>query len=334
MKMISVIIPVYNIKNYVATCIESILKQDYKNVEIIIVNDGSTDGSQDVCKSYSEKYNQIKLINKVNGGLSDARNTGIINAEGEYILFLDGDDFLKKDILFELAKFISLKNRPDIVLYNYAKFYQERKAYEVESRSINAQNLSNKSEESILEYLLLSDNKFNWFAWQGIYKRNHLIKNKLFFVKGRLYEDVLWLPNVLVRARSIEYFDKPVYNYRLEREGQITSTVTQKSLTDNIYVPLYWEEKLAKKDLDKELNELLMSNFSIRYYYSIWFSGFLETEEREKVLALLRDNKNLLRYSNNRITNTTRYLVKTIGFKNTSSLFRLAIRLKRKLTIH
>ena len=102
--LISVVIPVYNVEQYLPKCIESIMNQTYKNLEIILVNDGSTDGSQKICEEYKSIDNRIKIINKENGGLSDARNVGIDNSSGNYITFIDSDDYIDDDYVYTLYK--------------------------------------------------------------------------------------------------------------------------------------------------------------------------------------------------------------------------------------
>ena len=96
---VSIIVPVYNVEKYVERCIESIIKQSYKNLEIILIDDGSKDNSGKICDEYAEKDNRIKVIHKKNGGLSDARNTGLNIADGEYICFIDSDDYIHKDLV-------------------------------------------------------------------------------------------------------------------------------------------------------------------------------------------------------------------------------------------
>lgn len=333
MPFISIIIPIYNIKDYLNTCIESILNQNHDNFEILLVNDGSTDGSELICKKYELEYDEIRVINKPNEGLSDTRNTGLLNAKGEYILFLDGDDFLQKNILTDLVTFTLSKKKPDIVIYDYAKFFQKKNEYNSIDRSISSEIISRKNGINIIEYLVKCEKNFNWIACQCLYKKDILIQNNLFFEKGRLYEDVLWLPNVFAKAQNVEYYNKTVYIYRLEREGQITSTITQKSLIDSIYVPVHWSKRLDQLEIENNLKELLMNNFTTRYYYSIWFSGFIDFSERKKVFELVKMNKYLLKYSNGTITKITGKLVKTIGVKNTSLLFKLVIKLKRIISI-
>lgn len=332
MPFISIIIPVYNIKDYIEDCLTSVLNQDLANLEIILVNDGSTDGSQEICEAYSRKHSHIKLVNKQNGGLSDARNNGILRASGEYILFVDGDDLIAENTLGSLAEYTVTQGKPDIVLFDYVKYHQNQKRLEAVKRNILPAMLRRQKGTSILSFLLERDRNFQWFVWQGLYKRELLIKNELFFQVGRLYEDALWTPGALIHAWSIDYFQQYIYVYRLEREGQITSEVHQKSLKDNIYVPIYWSEKLQEKDVDEKVKKLLMNSFITNYCYAVWFLRFISPDGRPEVIELLKTHRSLLGYSKGALQNTTRLLVKTIGINATSSLFKTAISLKRSST--
>ena len=124
MKLFSVIIPVYNIADYLPQCIDSVLAQDFQDYEIILVDDGSTDGSSEICDKYVLEYEQIKVIHKENTGPSDARNIGIKNAIGDYIIFLDGDDFWQGNtIFFDLSKIIREENHPDLIVYGFTPIF-------------------------------------------------------------------------------------------------------------------------------------------------------------------------------------------------------------------
>lgn len=124
--LFSIILPVYNVEKYLCECVESILKQTYKDYEIILVDDGSTDKSPEICDSFSEQNPCVKTVHKKNGGLSDARNAGTKTARGEYIIYIDSDDFvIAEDFLEKLAD--KTKNSPDLILYKYSKYYDTQK---------------------------------------------------------------------------------------------------------------------------------------------------------------------------------------------------------------
>lgn len=114
---ISVIIPVYNVEDYLAQCIESVLMQSYNNLEVLLINDGSTDNSKVICENYAQKYRCIKLINKENGGLSDARNVRILNATGDYLIFIDSDDYWAEDFLYDLVEILINSTTLDFIFF-------------------------------------------------------------------------------------------------------------------------------------------------------------------------------------------------------------------------
>ena len=123
-KKISIIIPVYNVENYLRQCIESILEQEYEEKEIILVDDGSTDNSGSICDEYADKYENVLVIHKENGGLSDARNVGLAKAAGEYVLFVDSDDFVEENSLSPIVEIVNA-NPVDVVLLEAQKYYAD-----------------------------------------------------------------------------------------------------------------------------------------------------------------------------------------------------------------
>ena len=181
---LSIIIPVYNVESYLEECLESIPLISLGNqIEIILVNDGSTDNSLSICQTYSIKYPNIKLISQKNQGLSEARNTGIKNAQGKYLLFLDSDDFLKKDTLLSILEEVSTANKDFYIGRSY-KYYGNS---EVLSQ-INYELISELNpQEAFLKLNAISN---FWFAaWLVIINREFLLNNNLYFKKGILHED-------------------------------------------------------------------------------------------------------------------------------------------------
>lgn len=150
---VSIIVPVYNVEKYVERCIESIIKQSYKNLEIILIDDGSKDNSGKICDEYAQKDNRIKVIHKKNGGLSDARNTGLNIADGEYICFIDSDDYIHKDLVKDnLEKLIQQK--ADMICFN--RFV------------INGEKIIEKPQ-------LYNENMTTYDVISGIWKKNYLM---------------------------------------------------------------------------------------------------------------------------------------------------------------
>lgn len=210
-ELLSIIIPVYNVEKYLKNCLDSVINQTYKNLEIILVNDGSTDNCAKICDAYKDNNKQIKVIHKQNGGLSDARNVGILQATGRYIGFVDSDDTIDKemyDILLSNLK----NNNADISICN---FYFVRENHKIQQSFSNQIKLKNK-EEALDD--LYNNSKFGNFVWNKLYKKE-LFNNIKFPIKKK-YEDIWIMHELFAQAQNITYIDKPLYYY-YERSNSI-----------------------------------------------------------------------------------------------------------------
>ena len=218
MDLVSVIVPVYNVESYIDICIQSILKQTYENFELILVDDGSTDKSGVICDNYSSIKN-VKVIHKVNGGLSDARNTGIGYANGKYICFIDSDDYVNKEFIATLY---------DMILVYGVKIAASNLAYvNSEGLCIPANTESNDIEvmvgDEALKYLFSND-KYSNYAWNKMYDVS--LFSDLRFPIGRKMEDLGTTYALIKNAGRIAYSSRVLYYY-LQREGSILHTPTK-----------------------------------------------------------------------------------------------------------
>lgn len=209
--MISVIVPVYNVENYIRKCIESILNQTYRNFELIIVDDGSTDGGGKLCDEY-EVYSYVKVIHKENGGLSDARNCGLDNAKGEYITFIDSDDWIEKDFLQKLIN-IAEETGADLVVSQIQVVYDNHKD-PVDKNSIAFEKVSR---EVCYRKMLLQEG-VDVSASAKLYK-SELFQN-IRYAKGLLYEDLYIISDIIEKTDTIVITDYTGYYY-LQRQGSI-----------------------------------------------------------------------------------------------------------------
>lgn len=328
----SIIIPIYNSEEYLSQCIDSVIAQIFQNIEIILVNDGSPDNSKTICEEYVKQYSFVKLIHKDNGGIADARNVGVLSSTGDYILFMDADDYWEGDFLGELAEFICKNNNPDYILYKYKYYYQKKKIFKDNEIIVHKDELENKSGISWIKMLLANNKNFNWFPWMGLVKRSFILDNNLFFEKGRNYEDMLWTPQVFLKAQSIDYFNKEIYIYRLERKGQVISEFSCEILEDLVYISNYWFENIEKLELDRNLKIRMLDSLTTMYFVSVWFLDFLKQNEKKHIILLLKDNNHLLKYGESLERKMTRILCRLIGFNLCSKLFKVAILGKRKLS--
>lgn len=228
---ISVIIPVYNISKYILECLKSVEKQKTEDCEIIIVDDGSTDESYEIIKNYISTRTQYKLLRQENAGLSAARNTGIKVAKGRYLLFLDGDDLLKDEALPKLESVIKNKDI-DIVLNQYVKLDDSTG----EIKEDNARFIL-KDIEPMAAYDKIVNKSDMWIsAWNCVVSRKFIIQNKLYFEKGILHEDELWVPMIFMKARNVIVNNNVVHIYRINRDGSIMKTKNIKRELDKIRI--------------------------------------------------------------------------------------------------
>ncbi|MDR2123268.1 MAG: glycosyltransferase [Flavobacteriaceae bacterium] len=215
---ISVIVPVYNVESYLRKCLDSLVQQTLKEIEIITVNDGSTDNSQAIIDEYSAKYPQIKPIIKDNGGLSDARNTGILHAEGEYVAFVDSDDWVKKEMMEEMYA-LAKKHSAEIVFCNLQNIDETGRVFR------HFPQLPQLPEKIMLNEDFTVFGEMECFACNKIFKRE--LFDTIKFPKGLHFEDVATIPRLFLKANIVAKTDKYFYQY-FKRTGSITRNYTSK----------------------------------------------------------------------------------------------------------
>lgn len=248
MSKFSIIIPVYNVENYIKKCLDSVFAQTEKDYEVIVVNDGTKDNSMDIVKNYD-----VKIVNQKNQGLSEARNTGLKNAKGEYILFLDSDDYIEKNLLKELNK--SIKNKPDLVRF------QIREVFDTYKKDYNELSFTNKSGPEA--FSIICNYHFVENAWAYLYKKSYLEENNFTFKKGTIHEDFGLVPLVIMKASNVNSISYIGYNY-VQREGSIMSQKnyekTKKKVDDFYNHYLFLIKEIDKTELDSKLFKSFISN--------------------------------------------------------------------------
>ena len=203
--LISVIVPIYNVEKYLARCVDSIVNQTYKNLEIILVDDGSPDLCPQMCDDYAEKESRIKVVHKKNGGLSDARNAGMAVATGEYISFIDSDDYVSDDF-FECLLDVMNKENSDIAECSVVKFYEDNPFDEfIDDLSVKTYDTQDAMSA------LIAENPFHQHVWNKLYK-TELVKDIPYAV-GKLNEDEFWTYQVFGRANKVARLNKTMYYY-------------------------------------------------------------------------------------------------------------------------
>ncbi len=248
--LLSVVVPVYNVQDYLRQCLDSIINQSYRNLEIIIVNDGSTDSSYEICKEYALKDDRIVLLSQENKGLSAARNVGIKRASGKYIAFVDSDDWLTLDC-YETVMKKMLVDDVDIVSYGIFKFYGDKV-------DVNLKECMLPVKGPINSFNYLSELFSLWpLVWAKVYKKSFIDCNNIFFAEGLLYEDTPFVIACYIRAAKVSFVDKALHYYRLNRDGQISKS--GKRTLDFFGIMEVIKKDLIKEECFSEVYPLLSS---------------------------------------------------------------------------
>jgi len=272
---ISIIVPVYNTEKYLSKCLDSIINQTLKNIEIIVVNDGSKDNSQQIIDEYCSNDIRIKSIVKQNGGLSDARNIGIDHANGEYIAFIDSDDYIDLSMMEQLYK-KAIHHQAEIVLCDLVKVDE------------NGNEFRDLPQSPQLSDKIILKNDFTLFGEMSCFACNKIFKKSLFekhrFRKGIHFEDIELIPKLVLDSHIIAKINQPFYKY-FERQDSITKTHTKKGL----------DMFLA---IDEVTNYFLQSNYAenldqlkrfqiIQGYYSyLAYVAFVKDKPLKKEMLL------------------------------------------------
>ncbi|MBR7928199.1 glycosyltransferase [Aerococcaceae bacterium zg-ZUI334] len=241
--LVSVIVPIYNVENFLVECIESIVNQSYGNFEILLIDDGSTDNSGKIARDYSQRFENIIYIQKNNGGLSDARNVGIDNSHGEYITFVDSDDILEEDFIKELVELIQREGTL-VAQIGYTRVTEDNQPYITDASipSKNVENVKSLSKEDFIEGLL--SGKIPSAAWCNIYSKDFF--QKIRFKVNRVNEDLLlWIDGIDL-IDYVPIFNRKLYRYR-SRVGSITDpTKSVKVFSDSVLNGQEWINKIYK----------------------------------------------------------------------------------------
>ena len=249
----SIIVPVYNVEKYLKNCLDSILSQTYKNFEVIVVNDGSPDNSQKIIDEYKKKDKRIKAYKKENGGISSARNFGIKKAKGDFLIFVDSDDSVNKELLEEINKVAT--HKIDIIRYQADKIIGDNHLV------VKAESFDSISGEESFKKLLTNDLFVT--VWTAAYNANYFRVNKFEFADGKIHEDFGVLPLIYVKAKNVTCIDYVGYNYYV-REKSIMTTIDEEHLIKRYKDMLCHYDFLIKgidkaKDISDDTRKLFKS---------------------------------------------------------------------------
>ncbi len=284
---ISIIIPVYKVEPYLEKCIESILNQTYKNLEIILVDDGSPDNCPEICDKYARKDNRIIVIHKDNGGLSEARNYGLNIATGDYILFVDSDDYIRHDMCEIMLK-NAIETKANMVVCDYY-LVQDEMIIEKKDNELKKEILNS---DQYMHRFIFEKNICYVVAWLKLYERS-LFKD-LRFPVGVIHEDEFMIHKIVYRCSLISCIPEKLYFY-VKRENSITTSQFSAKNMDAAYAALdqYWFSKSIKNNELKNFNVRRLSEFLLIYKQHLdnseCYMKYNDLTRRVRFLAFERD---------------------------------------------
>lgn len=320
----SVIVPIYNVEKYLRECVDSILSQTFGDFELILVNDGSKDSSGAICDEYAEKDSRVKVIHKENGGLSDARNAGNAIAQGEYVVYIDSDDYVDGNDFLEKI-YEKAQIGADIICYKFRKYFEDSKSFsKCDYAFPNLQQYETLAER--INYLVKT-NSFYCSAWSKSIRFSLLKDNNINFEKGLLGEDQEWYYHVLLKAKSIDGIDKDYIVYR-QRANSITTSWRMKNLTDCIYVVDKWQKQILEAEIDDEYKNALLNSIGKLYCnLLIGYTAFKDKNKKE-YYSKLKDLSFLFKYNLNPRVAMFSKLYEITGFDVTMLALKIICRIK------
>lgn len=311
---ISVIIPVYNVEEFLPRCVESVLCQTYTDYEIILVDDGSTDSSSDICDLYAQKNDKIKVYHKRNGGLADARNFGLEHSVGDYVLFLDSDDFYTDENMF--TQLMRYSGKADVICFNYCRYIKEKgqAMLPLTRCSVRMNILDQKAPADV----------FTSSACMKIVRKNIITDNNIFFEKGSLSEDIEWSAKLLVYAETILYTDKVYYAYRV-RPGSITKSISLKHIydLDNIVGKIY------AMDVPGDRKDFFMGYAAFQYATIMINMHLCKEKIPNRLYKSIKEKSRLLKYDSYPQVRLINKVYRLAGFGITSRLLYIYFKLFR-----
>ena len=303
--LLTVVIPVYNVERYLKRCIESVLAQEWKDYEILLVDDGSTDNSPQICDDYVKDYDFISVIHKENGGLSEARNTGISHAKGEYVYFPDSDDWIEPDTFIALAEALESLEF-DIISFNREFVKGEEDAI------VSEPEVTQVFEGKDAFVQCLKHSYITGFANDKIYRKSLFIDNNILFPKGKYYEDLGTNYKLFLSAKKVYATNQKYYHYLIDNPDSITQSWNEKKFSDmfGFYKDIFYSD-FVRSQLNQEelqISQLYYVNGLIHLLASLYKSKLdkkyidITDEVKQELLknsvslSQMKDQPNKLKY--------------------------------------
>lgn len=305
---VSVVIPVYNVKPYLERCVQSVIRQTYKDLEIILVDDGSTDGSGELCDQLATTDKRICVIHQENQGLSGARNTGIRNAKGEYIAFLDSDDeWLLTDGLEELLQ----AEKTDLIVFKRVDIWG--KGERITCPDYDLKNIDRLPDTQAIFSHLVATQQLQISACFLLVRRETLLKHDIFFPLGMLSEDIYWSMHLWQHVQTVRFTNFNFYGY-YHREASITTTVSIRTYQSYDQIFTYWKALCDEGCANADAIRAYLANMWVSRGYAY---HSLASNNKPEALHILQKHRDLLAFCSSPKAKRTRKMVQIIGVKST-----------------
>lgn len=290
----SVVVPAYNVEEYLDECVESVLSNSFEDYEIVLVDDGSSDGTSRLVDEWAYRDSRIKAIHQENGGLSAARNTGLATAQGRYVVFLDADDCLAPWALDDLADLIREASMPDIIVTEMSNVEDVSRAPSRETAV--CRSLIGLDKDEAFGYVF-AEKPHTWPAPQYPVKRIFIERNGLAFVPGLLHEDVCWTAEAMASAETFAAYAHPWYIRRYRRDGSIMSSASVRHITDTVRAVRIALASPGLYRLTENQAGLLRNRLAISLFPSLRQYGRLGEAEKVEAATCVDENLELFALS-------------------------------------
>lgn len=313
---ISVIVPVYNVEAYLKECIDSILLQEYEKMEIIMVDDGSTDSSGSICDEYALRHDNVIVIHQENAGLAAARNTGIYCAKGDYLLFVDSDDYIARGAIKGIIReSMSMGEPTDVIFLKIKKVFSDG-TERFFGEKYDREKINHQPKEKVLKQLVKTG-KFPGSSCNKMVKRKLIVDNGIFFPEGLVCEDIDWVLQLLRVAESFFYCDIDYYYYRQNRIGSITNTINIRSVKSLLEILGKWLDRNGETD---PFRDIFNAFLAYEYMILLILYGTLGEDEKRGVREKIHDYKWIMRYAKGRKEKVVAFVSALFGTEITAGL--------------
>ena len=325
--MFSIVVPIFKAEKYLVECIDSILGQTYRDFEIILVDDGSPDRCPSICDEYASVDSRIKVIHQKNAGQAAARNTGVGISRGDYLLFLDSDDYYSSNTVFEQLQQKVGASSADVILFGYKKLYESDGSFGADVDNFPELSVET-SPANVIKSLLQSD-IYDGCAWTKAIKRSLIVDNAISFRPGMISEDSDWYLNVMTHARSYECIKEAFVVYR-QHADSVSHNIKLKALEDNLWIQETWKEKIVQASHTDGLDITLRSVLAMYYANLLILYSFYPMSQSKPYFARTRDCRSILRYSITKRAKILNIVVSILGLRITLLLLRVASKLIKR----